>query len=63
MRQGIISNDGCTVNCMKLQINAEDKDSRNAQDAAIANAYGNKFMIPLDFEMLDSMMSPITNRD
>ena len=26
----------------------------NAQDKAIADAYGNKFIIPLDFEMLDS---------
>ena len=24
------------------------------QDKAIADAYGNKFIIPLDFEMLDS---------
>ena len=28
--------------------------SSNAQDKAIADAYGNKFIIPLDFEMLDS---------
>ena len=54
MRQGIISNDGCTENCMKLRINAKDKDSANAQDDAIAKAYRNKFIIPLDFEMLDS---------
>ena len=26
----------------------------NAQDKAISDAYGNKFIIPLDFEMLDS---------
>ena len=54
VRQGIISSDGCIVNCMKLQINAGDKDATIAQDAAIANAYGNKFIVPLDFEMLDS---------
>ena len=54
MRQGIISNDGCTVNCMKLRINASDKNVSNIQDKAIADAYGNKFIIPLDFEMLDS---------
>ena len=41
---------------MKLIIYAGDKDATNAQDAAIANAYGNKFIIPLDFEMLDSAM-------
>ena len=44
----------CTVNCMKLRIISGDKDATNAQDVAIANAYGNKFIIPLDFEMLDS---------
>ena len=54
IRQGIISNDGCTENCIKLRINAGDKSTSNAQDKAIADAYGNKFIIPLDFEMLDS---------
>ena len=52
--QGIISNDGCMENCIKLRINAGDKNTSNAQDKAIADAYGNKFIIPLDFEMLDS---------
>ena len=52
--QGIISTDGCTENCIKLRINAGDKNASNAQDKAIADAYGNKFIIPLDFEMLDS---------
>ena len=54
IRQGIISTDGCTENCIKLRINAADKNTSNAQDKAIADAYGNKFIIPLDFEMLDS---------
>ena len=54
MRQGIISNDGCTENCIKLRINAGNKDATNAQDKAIADAYGTKFIILLDFEMLDS---------
>ena len=53
--QGIISiSDGFTVNCMKLRINAIDKSATPAQDKAIADAYWNKFIIPLDFEMLDS---------
>ena len=39
---------------LKLRINAGNKDATNAQDKAIADAYGNKFIIPLDFEMLDS---------
>ena len=54
IHQGIISTDGCTENCIKLRINAGDKFTRNAQDKAIADGYGNKFIIPLDFEMLDS---------
>ena len=49
IRQGIISNDGCTENCMKLRINALDKNASNKQDKAIADTYGDKFVIPLDF--------------
>ena len=37
-----------------MRINACDKNAGNAQDRAIADAYGNKFIIPLDIEMLDS---------
>ena len=29
IRQGIISNDGCTENCIKLRINAGDKNASN----------------------------------
>ena len=54
IQQGIISNDRCMENCIKLRINAGNKDATNAQDKAIADVYGNKFIIPLDFEMLDS---------
>ena len=54
IQQGIISTDRCTENCIKLRINAGNKDATNAQGKAIADAYGNKFIIPLDFEMLDS---------
>ena len=54
IRQGIVSNDGCAENCIKLRINAGDKNTGNKQDKAIADTYGNKFMIALDFEMLDS---------
>ena len=54
IRQCIISTDGCMENCIKLIINAGDKNAGVAQDNAIADAYGNKFIIPLDFEMLDS---------
>ena len=41
-------------NCIKLRINAGDKNASNQQYKAIAAAYRNKFIIPLDFEMLDS---------
>ena len=40
---------------MKVRINAGDKAS-NARDEAIVNAYGGKFIITVDFEMLDSTM-------
>ena len=53
-QQGIFSSGGCTTNCIRLRINAGNKDATNAQDKAIADVYGNKFIIPLDFEMLDS---------
>ena len=52
IHQGIISDDGCTPNSMKLRINAGNKDATNTQ--AIADTYRNKFIIPLDFEMLGS---------
>ena len=52
--QGIISSNSCIENCIKLKINAGDKNAGNKQDKAIADAYRNKFIIPLDFEMLDS---------
>ena len=39
-----------------LQIHAGNKDATNPQNKAIADTCGNKFIIPLDFEMLDSAM-------
>ena len=56
VRQGIISVDGYKENCMKLRINAGDKSAGNAKDKTIADAHENKFIIPLDFEMLESVM-------
>ena len=41
---------------MKLRIITGNEDGTNPQDKAIADTYGNKFIIPLDFEMLDSAM-------
>ena len=54
VRQGIFSADGCTINCMRLRINAADKSATPAEDKAIAGVCRNKFIIPLNFEMLDS---------
>ena len=54
IKVNIISNDGCMENCIKLRINTGDKNASNTQDKAIADAYRNKFIIPLDFKMLDS---------
>ena len=56
VRQGIISSQGCTESCIKLRINAGDKNASIKQDKAIADTYGNKFVIALDFEMLDSAL-------
>ena len=52
--QDIFSSGGCTTNCIRLRINAGNKHATNAQEKAISDAYGNKFIIPLDFGMLDS---------
>ena len=41
-------------NCIKLRINAGDKNTSSTQDKAISDAYRNIFISPLDFEMLDS---------
>ena len=54
VRQGIITNGACTTNCMKNRVGAGDKSTSHVRDLAIANTYGNKFIIPLDFEILES---------
>ena len=43
-------------NCIKLRIDTADKNPTIPQDKAIADAYGNKFINLLDFEMLDSAL-------
>ena len=47
IRQGIISNGGCTENCIKLRINAIDKNSSNKQDNAIAKHMGTSLLFLL----------------
>ena len=56
VRKGIIHSSSCTLNCMKLRIDAGDKSNSLIEDKAIANVYGDKVIIPLHFEMLDSMI-------
>ena len=56
VRQGIIVKDGCTENCMKIRVNASDKDESKNEDKAIADTYKKTFIIPLDFERLDNAM-------
>ena len=62
IRQGIISNDECTENCMKLRINAGDKNASDKKDNAIAETYGNKFIILLTLKCL-TVPFHITKRD
>ena len=41
---------------MNLRINAGNKEATNTRDKTIADTYQNKLIIPLAFEMLDSVM-------
>ena len=56
--QGIsISSDGSdNENMLALRVNAGNKDVANKRDKSIADVFGNRFYIPLDFELLDSHM-------
>jgi hypothetical protein len=40
----------------KLRIGAGDGDASVAEDAALAKAFGNRYFIPLDFELLETHM-------
>ena len=52
--QGIDLSDDRNVN--RIRVAAENKDETKAEDAAIAAAFGNRYHIPLDFELLESHM-------
>ena len=57
IQQGIISTDGdLTPNCIKLRINAGGSLLESPKITLLQMHTGNKFIIPLDFEMLDSAM-------
>jgi len=43
-------------NATKLRVGAGDGNAAVAADQAVSNAYGNRFYIPLDFELLESHM-------
>ena len=53
--QGIVEADGQTENAIKHRINAGDKSS-NVKDQTIASIFDDKFCIPLDFEILESIL-------
>ena len=53
--QGIVEADGQTENAIKHRINAGDK-ANDAKDQTVAEIYGGKFCIPLDFELLNSAL-------
>ena len=42
IRQGIISTDGCMENCIKLRINAGDKNASNTQIKAVTSCSTHK---------------------
>ena len=45
-----------TENVCKLRIDAGDKDTSKNKDVMLANTFGNRFYIPLDFELLTTHM-------
>ena len=58
--QGIDLSDDSNVT--RIRVGAGNKDETKTEDAAIAAAYGNRYHIPLDFELLESHM-PRTARE
>ena len=53
--QGVVEADGQTENANKHRINATDK-ANNAKDQTVVSIYGNRFCIPLDFEILETSL-------
>ena len=57
MRQGIIHSGSCSSNCMKLGINAGNKDASSKQANELLPMHMETSLPPpLDFEMLDNAM-------
>ena len=52
--QGIDASDN--RNTTRIRVGAENGDSSVTTDKAIADAFGDRFFIPLDFELLESHM-------
>ena len=53
--QSIVEADGQTENAIKHWINTTDK-ANNAKDQTVTSIYNNRFLIPLDFEILESSL-------
>ena len=43
-------------NVTRIRVGAGNKDETETEDKAVANAYGNRFYVPLDFEQLETHM-------
>ena len=43
-------------NVTRIRVGAGNKDVNEAEDKAIADAFGNRYFVPLDFELLESHM-------
>ena len=54
--QGIVTEKGQTENCLKIRIDAGDKNVTISKDKILADTYKNRFFIPLDFELLETCM-------
>ena len=57
--QGIVEADGQSENAIKHRINATDK-ANDAKDQTVASIFDNRFCIPLDFEILESVFLSIS---
>ena len=57
--QGIVEADDQTENAIKHRINSGDK-ANNAKDQTVGSIYNNRFCIPLDFEIMNTVFFSIS---
>ena len=63
IRQGIISTDGCTINCMRLRINAADKSATPAEDKLLLQMHMGTNSSFLSTLKCQTVRHPITKGD